>query len=401
MDIKKLADQYQAEVPQNILPFWEKYAFDSLYGGVYEAVAENGEVISMDKPVIAQAQAIWAFAWAYQTIEPRPEWLELAGATAEFLLNNGRDKKGTWYHTLDRRGSLISESTDSTVSLYVVLALGQLFKATGEAYFVEVAQKTLVQTLKRRDASLKKLLNDPNKQRYLKPLAEPALIGQVLLEAEGYMDRKWYKNALSNLIRELTDDFYEKRTDVLLDRVTPEGHFWDCPEGRIIVPGHVFETAGILMELADRARNRKLLNQMLDLVELTIQAAWDEVYGGIYNKMDLKSLPSVYPDWHYKRAGVHLEALQTLLKAHLLSARKGYLENFEKVHEYVWAHFPDATNGEWYDELDRTGQPILRHKITPQKGCLSTIRNLYGIGQLLGLAADAKPARRRVYSESK
>ncbi|GAB3177067.1 AGE family epimerase/isomerase [Telluribacter humicola] len=401
MDIKKLADQYHAEILQNILPFWEKYAFDSLYGGVYEAVAENGEVLSTDKPIKAQAEAIWAFSWAYKTIEPRTKWLELAGATAEFLLEKGRDKKGNWYQMLDRRGSPISTGSDYTVPLYVVMAMGQLFKATGEAHFVEVAQKTLIQTLKRRDASLKKLVNDPDKQRYFKPIAEPALIGHVLLEVESYMDRKWYKNALNNLIRELTDDFYDKRTDVLLDQVTPEGHFWDCPEGRLIVPGHVFEVAGILMELADRARNRKLLNQMLDLVELTIQAAWDEVYGGIYNKMDLKSQPSLYSDWHNKRAWVHQEALQTLLKAHLLSARKGYLQNFEKVHKYVWERFPDATNGEWYDELDREGQPILRHKITPQKGCFYTIRNLAGTSQLLRLAADAKPARPRVHSDSK
>ncbi|HEV7351091.1 AGE family epimerase/isomerase [Telluribacter sp.] len=401
MDLKKLAEQYQDEILQQVLPFWEKYAFDSTYGGVYEAVAENGEVISTDKPIAAQAQAVWAFAWAYRTIEPRPEWLVLATDTAEFLLENGRDKKGNWYSTLDRRGSAVSEADDLLAPLYVVLALGQLFRATGEARYVEITQKTLVQLLKKRDAYLKKQLHDPSKRRYLKSIAEPALIGQVLLEAEGYMDRKWYKNAISSLIREITDDFYDKRTDVLLDRVTPEGHFWDCPEGRLIVPGHVFEVAGILMDLADRARNRKLLNQTLDLVELTIQAAWDEVQGGIFNRMDLKSLPSLYPDWHYKRAWVHQEALHTLLKAHLLSARKGFLENFEKVHEYTWAHFPDTTHGEWYDELDRAGQPLLRHKITPQKGFFHTVKNLAAISQLLRVSAEVKPTRARVYSESK
>lgn len=395
MDIQKLTELYRNELTQNVLPFWQKKAFDPLYGGVFEAVDEEGNCISTDKPVIAQAQAVWAFAFAYNQLGGAGEWLELAVDTAAFLLEKGRDAKGNWYQQLDRRGFPLTTAEDFGPALYSVMALGQLFKATGEQGYVEIAQKVLTQTLRKRNSALNKQIQDDTKGRYFKQLEEFALIGHVLLEAEGYMDRKWHKKAMADFVAELTNDFYDKRTDILLDHVTPSGHFQDCPAGRLLVPGRVLEVAGLTMEIADRARNRKLLNQMLDLVELTIGAAWDEANGGFYYKMDVKSLPPLDMRWNHKLAWVHLEALQAIMKAHLLSARPVFLETFEKVHEFVWEHFPDLTHGEWFGELNREGQPLLRHKITPEKGCCYLVRNLTTLSQLLEIAADLQPKTKK------
>ncbi|MBU1821755.1 MAG: AGE family epimerase/isomerase [Bacteroidetes bacterium] len=383
MDLAALTEQYRNGLIENILPFWDRHAFDTLYPGVFEALDETGAVISTDKPVTTQAQAVWAFAFAHKQFGPHKEWLERAMETADFLVEKGRTPKGNWYQLLDRRGQPLEEAQDMEPGLYAVQALGQLYKATGEKTYVELAQKTLVQLLKKRDAQLNKQLQDTSRGRSFKSLREFALIGHVLLDSESYMDRKWYKKTLDAYMQELMNDFYDKRTDILLENVTPEGHFWDCPEGRLLVPGRVFEVAGLMMDVADRTRNRKLLNQMLDLLELTVQAAWDETHGGFYYLMDVKSLPPLQVRWHHKLAWVHLAALQALLKAHVLSARPVFLTMFEKTHAYVWERFPDPAHGEWFGELTRDGQPFLRHKITPEKGCYEMVRYLHGIAQLL------------------
>ncbi|GAB2784523.1 AGE family epimerase/isomerase [Rhabdobacter roseus] len=393
MDIQSLAEKYQNEILQNVVPFWEKNAFDPLYGGVYEAISESGEVLSTDKNVGCQWQAVWTFSVVYHTLEPRPEWLELARRTAAFAWEKGRHPKGNWYQKLDRRGVVVAEATDYAPALLATMALGQLFRATGEGTYAETAQKLLTQTLKRRDTSLRKQRADGTK-RYLKPLADGALIGRALLESEAFLDRKVHKGLVAEFVHELMNDFYDKRTDILLDHVTPEGHFWDCPQGRTLVPGRVFEVASCLMELAERTRNRKLLSQMVDLVELTMQAAWDEPLGGFFHKMDIKSLPPLEPDWCHKLWWVQLEALPALLKAHLVSARPGFLARFEQLHEYLWAHFPDPAQGEWYGWLDREARPYLRHKITADKGCFYTIKNLLATSQLLRLAADTERSAR-------
>jgi len=397
MDIQQLAQQYHDELTQNVLPFWQKYAFDPQYGGVFEAVDEQGEIISTDKPVASQAQAAWAFAFAHNRLEPNEDWLESALQTAHFLLEKGQQTKGDWYQHLDRRGMPLGTSGEARAGWYAVLCFGQLARATGEEKYAEVARKSFVKLLRKRESGLKKAQQDMTGGRSFKGLEEFALIGHALLESEVYMDKKWYQKTLDSYVAELTNDFYDKRTDILLENVTPEGHFWDCPDGRMLVPGRVFEVAGFMMDIADRTRNRKLLNQMLDLTELTLRAAWDESNDGFYYLMDIKSLPPLEPRWCHKLAWVHLEALQTLLKAHLLSARPVFLEMFEKTHTYVWEHFPDQAHGAWFGELTREGEPFLRHKIIPEKGIYPLVRNLVNIAKLLAIVdkAEALPARRK------
>ncbi|GHB53062.1 AGE family epimerase/isomerase [Persicitalea jodogahamensis] len=405
MDIKKLAEQYRHELTQNILPFWESHAFDPQYGGVFEALDERGEIISTDKPVALQAQAAWAFAFAYNQLGPNPAWLELAQKTVHFLLEKGRDAKGNWYQQLDRRGTSLSKATDHFPALYATLALSQLAQATGGDAYADDVQKTLARVLRKRDSSLKKQKENPGGGpsgggtpigRAFKNLEEFALIGHALLASESYADKKWFQKTLNGYVAELTDDFYDKRSDILLENITPEGHFWDCPAGRTLVPGRVFEVANFMMDIADRTRNRKLLNQMLDLTELTVRAAWDEASGeaspgeaspgGFYYRMDLKGKPPLEPRWNHKLAWVQLEALQTLMKAHLLSARPVFLEMFEQTHEYVWAHFPDLASGGWFTELSQKGEPFVRHKVLPDNGFFSLVKNLANVATLLEIA---------------
>ncbi|MPR34712.1 AGE family epimerase/isomerase [Salmonirosea aquatica] len=402
MDIQQLAQQYRDELMQNVLPFWQKHAFDPMYGGVFEAVDETGGIISTDKPVALQAQVAWAFAMAHNRFGPNKEWLGLAQQTVDFLLEKGRDAKGTWYGQLDRRGTPLVGAPNAFPDLYMALALGQIAQATEEISYAEIAQKTLVKLLKKRDSSIKKQ-KEIITGRGFKSLEEFALIGHALLQSETHADKKWYQKTLESYLEEFISDFYDKRTDIVLENVTPEGHFWDCPEGRMLVPGRVFEMAGFMMDIADRTRNRRLLNQMLDLTELTLQAAWDEApagdssSGGFFYQMDIKSLHPLQPRWNHKLAWVHLEALQTLLKAHVLSANPIFLATFEKTHEYVWEKFPDKTHGGWFGELTREGVPFIRHKITPEKGFYAMVRNLANIADLLEIIAksDASPKRSR------
>ncbi len=381
MDLQKLTDQCRDELTQQILPFWEKHAFDPVYGGVYEALDERGEIISTDKPVAMQAQAIHAFASAYLHLEENPAWLNRARSTADFLLKNGLDDKGNFYQKLDRLGHPLEASADPLPALHAVLALGALFKATSEVAYAEMAQKTLIKLLRKRDTFLKKQKESPDGGRSLKSLEEFALIGQALLAAKPFTDKKWHRKTLDGYVAELTGDFYDKRSDILLENVTPEGHFWDCPKGRILVPGRIFEVVNLTLDIAHQTRNRKLLNQMLDLAELTIQAAWDEANGeaspgGFFYQMDLKSQPPLDPRWCHKMAWVQLEAMQALFKAHSLSTRSIFLETFEKTHDYVWAHFPDRTNGGWFSELTRENEVFVRHKVLPDNGCFMVVRSL-------------------------
>ena len=57
--------------------------------------------------------------------------------------------------------------------------------------------------------------------------------------------------------------------------------------------------------------------------------------------------------------------------------------NFEKVHDYTWAHFRDAEYPEWYGYLNRRGEVLLPLKGGKWKGCFHVPRGLFQCWKIL------------------
>ena len=49
MDLKKLANQYQNELINNVLPFWLEHSQDHEYGGYFTCLDREGKVFDTDK----------------------------------------------------------------------------------------------------------------------------------------------------------------------------------------------------------------------------------------------------------------------------------------------------------------------------------------------------------------
>lgn len=383
MQPPEFAALYRTYLTEQLLPFWEQYAVDSRYGGLFEAVDAEGTTLSTDKNTVQQAQAIWAFAWSYHTLEPRPQWIQLARECFDFVLHHARDSKNQWYDRLDRRGTPLREAQDAQPLWYMALAAGQLFRATGEAEYVDWAQRLMASGSKLRERSAKKRLENTSSPRTLKSLDELTVLANALLLAENWMERKYYKASAQAVLGEIMGHFYDKRTGIVLNQVSPEGHFSDCPQGRLLIPGRIFETAGCLLDFADRNRDRRLLTQMLDLVALLTEAAWDSPHGGFLYKMDLKSLPVIAYDWAFKYDWVQLQAANTLLKAYLLSGKPAYWEAYERVHDYMWPRFFDSKTTETASICLRDGSPLQVHPIRPDTPLLGQVKALTTLANTL------------------
>lgn len=89
MDFKKLAEQYKAELMENVLPFWLQHSQDKEFGGYFTCLKRNGEVFDTDKFIWLQGREVWMFAMLYNKVEKRQEWLDCAIQGGEFLKNMG------------------------------------------------------------------------------------------------------------------------------------------------------------------------------------------------------------------------------------------------------------------------------------------------------------------------
>ena len=142
MDFKVLAEQYRSELFDSVLPFWLKNSQDKEYGGYFSCLDRDGSVYDTDKFVWLQGREIWLFSMLYNKVEKRREWLDCAIQGAEFLKKYGHDGNYNWYFSLDRQGNPLVEPYNIFSYTFAVMAFGQLYIATGNEEYAEIAKKT-------------------------------------------------------------------------------------------------------------------------------------------------------------------------------------------------------------------------------------------------------------------
>lgn len=92
----KLREQYRILLSDGIIPFWFRHGVDEEYGGVLSCMSEDGTRISTNKYTWSQARFIWTMAALFNRFEPRPEFLETARRTIDFLVASHATKRDGW-----------------------------------------------------------------------------------------------------------------------------------------------------------------------------------------------------------------------------------------------------------------------------------------------------------------
>ena len=90
------------------------------------------------------------------------------------------------------------------------------------------------------------------------------------------------------------------------------------------------------------------------------EKGWDPVYGGLFLGIDVAGKQPPY--WKLadsKRWWPFCEALCGTLLAYEQIGESWCLEWYWKTHEWAFSHFPDKEHGEWVQNLDRRGRPLM------------------------------------------
>jgi len=71
--------------------------------------------------------------------------------------------------------------------------------------------------------------------------------------------------------------------NALLENVGTDGTpLLDIPEGRMFHPGHAIESAWMMMEIAIRNDDVKLMDTSIDIALASMEQGWDKEYGGVF-----------------------------------------------------------------------------------------------------------------------
>lgn len=384
MDFKLLAELYETELLENIMPFWLKYSQDKEHGGYFTCLDREGSVFDTDKFVWLQAREVYMFASLYNKLNKNEEWLNCSIQGAEFLKKYGHDGDYNWYFSLDREGNALIEPYNIFSYTFATIAFGQLSLATGNKEYAEIAKKTFEVILTKIDNPKGKWNKAVPGSRNLKNFALPMILCNLALEIEHLLSPEILEKLIDDCIHEVLEVFYRPELGgIVIENVTLDGQLSNTFEGRLVNPGHAIEAMWFIMDLGVRLNREDIIKKAVDVTLNMLDYGWDKNYGGIFYFMDRSGFPPQQLEWDQKLWWVHIEALISLSKGYQLTERPECLEWFRKLHDYTWTHFKDPEFPEWYGYLNRQGEPLLTLKGGKWKGCFHVPRGLFQCWKVL------------------
>ena len=383
-----LAEFYRQTLLDEIVPFWLRHGLDHEYGGWLTALDRDGTVIDTDKSIWFQGRAAWMFATLYNTIERRPEWLAAAETGISFLRQYGRDDDGKLYFTVTRDGRplrmrrYVYSETFASMSHAAYSTAAADSNAANEAigYF-----STYLNHSFQPGRMPEKMFSKTRPTRSIGPLVIGIGMAQELRSHVGdvTVDGRTCTAWIDTFLEQIETYFLKPDLEAVMQTVGPNGELLDHFEGRQLIPGDSLEAAWFILREGYVRNDTRITSTGLQMLDWMWKRGWDEQYGGIYYYRDLRHLPSQEYSHDMKFWWVHCEATLATLAAYLLTGEPHYAAWHRKVHDWTFAHFPDAEQGEWYGYLHRDGRISVPLKGNMWKGPFHIPRMLWLCDQLL------------------
>lgn len=346
---------YRADLTDNILPFWLEHGLDRKHGGIYTCLDREGKLMDPTKSVWFQGRFAFVCSFAYNQVERRPEWIDAARQTLDFIEQHCFDADGRMYFEVAADGTPLRMRRYVFSESFAAIAMAEYALATGNQSYAEKALKIF--------KDMRRFLTTPGllAPKYLPSVeAQGHSITMIMINVASRLKKVIADPELDRQIDEslfkLKNDFMHPEFKALLETVGPAGEFIDTCNGRVINPGHCIETAWFLFDVAmDRGGDKNLIDLGMTILNWSWDWGWDETYGGIINFRDCRNLPPQDYSQDMKFWWPQTEAIIANLYAYKLTGNELYLKRHRQVSEWAYGHFPDHEFGEWYGYLHRDG----------------------------------------------
>ena len=367
MDMTELLDFHTRFLLDDLLPWWQRHAIDWDNGGICSCIEDDGTIQSRDKYIWSQLRAVWTFAAAYNRIEQRQEWLDVADHIFGFCARHGRDGNGHWVFCVDKDGNLKEGAKSIQTEAFALCALVEYARASGRQEAIDLAKETYELTLTR-------LKKPGSYQTAPYPIPEGAkahrvsmqfslafhelgmLLGDESILAEGFA-----------LTDDVLDNFRRPELEANLEYLALDNSPLPPPIGTLMGPGHGIETAWFQIENLRGRDEPERIAKALDIMRWSFEKGWDPEYGGLFLNIDIAGGEPYLPNSDTKIWWPHSEALCGALMAHEMCGEPWCMEWYWRTHQWSFAHYPVPEHGEWTQRLDRQGNKITTVVALPVK----------------------------------
>ena len=357
-DPSQLYEQYRSLLTDGIIPFWLNHGVDDEYGGVQSCMTENGDRVSEDKYTWSQARFIGTMSALFNRFEPKPEFLERARKTIDFLIGRARDEAGWLVYRTTREGVPVEGATSIYSDCFFVYGLSEYCRAVPDARLIELAVRTFWNIAKRveepdfRETAPYVLL--PGRRIH----GIPMILTEVANELAQTTGDPAIADAADRYAARIMTHFVRPERKFLLEFLSADYRELPPNEGTYVMPGHAIESMWFNLHCARRRNDPGAIRRAAEVIRWHVEAGWDRQFGGLFLGIDAEGGSPFLPNSDKKIWWPHTEALYALLLAFRLTGESWCLEWYERIHDWSFRHFPMAPSGEWFQRLDRQGNPI-------------------------------------------
>ena len=340
--LDELYEQYRTTLLDDVVPFWLSHSPDHDAGGTLNCLDRDGSIYNTDKAMWIQARSVWMFSKLFNTLEPRPDWLAIANRGYEFIANHGFDTDGRMFFLVARDGRPLRKSRYLFTETFGTIACAEFARASGREQAMDKAKvlyRLLVDLYRIPGRLEPKVIPET---RTTMSHAVPMIMLATTQELRRFDNDPLYNEVIDEALHQILDWFVKPDEKALFEVVGRKGERLNSPQGRCVNPGHAIETSWFLMQEARDRHDDTLLRKALDILDWSLDWGWDREYGGLLSFVDVEGKPAEQLEWDMKLWWPHTEALYALLLAHNMTGNQEYVRWYDRVHEWAFAHFPDA-----------------------------------------------------------
>ncbi len=354
-DLSYYQEFYSTQLLNDTIPFWFPRSFDLEYGGFLLMRDADGSLIDDDKAVWIQGRATWLLATLYNTVEPKPEWLEGARLGYEFLVKHCFDSDGRMFFHVTREGRPIRKRRYFFSETFAVIAMAAYAKASGDEAAAIRARELFGKCIQY--ATVPGLLEPKfTSTRPAIGIGVPMIMMNTAQQVRETIGDDRCDEWISTWIRTIEQYFVKDDIRCVMEQVAPDGSIINHIDGRTLNPGHAIEGAWFILEEAKyRGNDPALIDLGCRMLDYMWERGWDKEHGGIIYFRDVFDKP-VQEYWQdMKFWWPQNEAIIATLLAYLLTGNEKYAQWHKMIHDYAYTHFHDKENGEWFGYLHRDG----------------------------------------------
>ena len=384
-DILQKTSRYLTET---LLPFWVERSPDPEHGGFLTYFDRNGRPTGETaKTFLMQIRMLYTLAGAHRAGYGGGRCADLARMGAEFILDHyWDDREGGWFWIADRRGRPTNTAKIGYGQCFALYAFSEYFLATGDEQGRRAAERTY--------RTIREHMADKRHGGYFEIMGRdwrperPVRYGGDRKSFDVHMHMM---EALTTFCEVTGEPAHRRRLleviDLLLHKMLhPEigtGYIqfsldfrplpairFDVEWGRDAEPddgaarpleytsyGHNVEFGWLLLHAADilGLSRRAYADAVRRICDHCIEFGIDRDFEGVYVEGPHDAPATAREKQFWQQA----EVLVGMLDAYRLFKDEKYWKAFRNVYDFVFDKFVNwSGGGEWYERLDREGQPI-------------------------------------------